>query len=109
MRSTLVIEEKTVVDPPADGSSILWSLVSVQHEVFSEPGDTFGFAVDGGHGAMSVDDDDLGGEFQDGRLFDCDDTLYCEILASTEPDLWVEFAFADPVSDPIQLVALAMP
>jgi Domain of unknown function (DUF4377) len=100
--STLRVSERPRRHPPADGSSLQWRAREVTDEVEVDPGETFVFDV----GDLAATYIDYGALELAGRAFQCGDEVDCGALAA-DPGLahGLTFAYADPIDDPLWLVA----
>ncbi len=107
----LEIEETAVEDPPADGSSVEYSLKSVVSDTAVAPGTTFVVLVDGssddkGYNPDLTLDGSAGGTLLGSAAFTCSDATVCDAANQVEmggkmADL--TFGYPDPPGLPLVL------
>ncbi|MDI1475256.1 DUF4377 domain-containing protein [Polyangium sp. y55x31] len=111
-RYTIEIEEKTIPNPPADGSSIELVLVRIVSDEVVPASTTFVVHVDGsadelGYGSDLTFDASGGGKLRDQVPFTCGTQAACDAAAQVEIDKKqadVTFGYSDPVGLPLVLL-----
>ena len=109
-RKTVRLAVTPVPDPPADGSSIVYSLLEVLSDEPVPPGTTFSWKTDFSLNHMGYTSPiDLSSRtLLDGRVFTCEEATCQALDAAMQAGqtATLQFAFPAPISDPLRLVSV---
>jgi hypothetical protein len=108
--AVLEVEERKVLAPPQDGSSVERVLVAVISETPVEPGTLFtlrfhGALDDMGYAELLTYDGAGGGAIVGGPAFTCEPASVCDDMQALDDveqvDFEVDFAYGDPIDGPL--------